>query len=884
MIHKIVKNKTLIAWFAIFAVVISLGTPAWSDDVDDYTDEGDDEAVNAPKETYDVPWREEDYLWNKMEYVTSNNYLELRVIENYEYTGRRNYSDDVSVYTQEGHLLEYTADMFDGLIPIYDEEGNYVESRDKFGFTEVAIDGSDAVNLTYRGTAYEPDDKVKQEGKFAVKNKSNGYIWWSTPVNASLDTIANELMVNNLSSPITFRASNHVTYSPANVYSNTIQNTGGTPANHNFVNALTGITKFQDGSGARFHYDFAARSTKMAMDITLDGKSIVVTIPESELVESDIYGDRGSVMLTLSLLSSFGATPEGEGGYVVVPDGSGAIINFDNNKVNSAQYAGQVYGRDFSVSQKFAPPVHQQVYLPVYGIVRDDGNGLVAIAEKGDENATVRAAVSRQGSRNSGDALANHTTYNLAWFDFTMRTTDTFRIGTADNELQIYEAEKIKTGDIVVRYFPLAGEDLSYVDVAHTYRNYLMDTHASLNEIAADNTVPLYVTLNGGTIKRHSIVGFPVNMQTKATSYADAEKIIDSLKAGGVDELVIVFNDFNTSSIRREVSTTAQYSKMLGGKSGFQSLMTKANNSNATLYPSLGFMEFSKSGRGYVMLLHSARQVTRSRSSQLKYELAFGTPDPLQRSSTILTPHYFPNAFDNITSSLSSEGIKNVSLDQATSMLYSDFSRKNPSGNIYYNRRDTVEVLTNGYSQLNNAGISIMAQRANAYALPYVSHISNVPMFSSNYDIFDYDVPFYQIVIQGMIPYSATPFNAAPDLNALTLLALSTGTPLHYEYMYADAGDFNDSDYNKKFYASFNGWLDDTLDMYNMFNELVADVVNTRIVSHARVTSQESGKPGVNQYETVFEGGKTIWISLDTNEIEINGNAIDLSQYRGGGR
>jgi hypothetical protein len=102
--------------------------------------------------------------------------------------------------------------------------------------------------------------------------------------------------------------------------------------------------------------------------------------------------------------------------------------------------------------------------------------------------------------------------------------------------------------------------------------------------------------------------------------------------------------------------------------------------------------------------------------------------------------------------------------------------------------------------------------------------------------------------------------------------------------MYADAGDFNDSDYNKKFYASFNGWLDDTLDMYNMFNELVADVVNTRIVSHARVTSQESGKPGVNQYETVFEGGKTIWISLDTNEIEINGNAIDLSQYRGGGR
>jgi hypothetical protein len=796
-------------------------------------------------------------------------------------------SGEVFVITSAESILEEGEDdgddektfinfsRFESMLEMFADDDDFaelIELVERFGDEPVEVRAweEDYVTLlAYPGMVTKDVDKVKEEGIFAVRVKSNGFVWWSNPVNAVHDPFAKAAQVNRLSSPIEFVAGNPDTYTPRIFRSNTQRRDDG-PGNYSFVNACEKIEKIDNG--ARFHYHFPAGHKRLIMEVVLDGDSVLVTIPQDGLQESRITSESGSnlsgsVMLTLSVLNSFGAAPLGEDGYIVVADGSGAVIEFDNGKSNSAQYSGQVYGRDYSVSQKFAPPVIQQVYLPVYGIVRDSGeNALVAIAEKGDENATIRAAVSRQG--------ANATAFNLAWFDFRMRTTDSFYIGTKNEELTIYETGYIKTGDIAVRYYPLAGENLSYVDVADTYRDYLIE-HKGVTARPDADSLPFFMTLNGGTIKTHSIFGFPFDLQTRATSYSQAQEIVEALNGAGVENLVIAYNDFNTPSIKREIATSMRYSRLLGGKSDFRDLMSTVSQNGYVMYPSMGFMEFQKSGGGYSALRHTPREVTRSRAAQQKYELAFGTPDPLQKVSSILSPFFFERAFDKIVASLKAEGVTTISLDRATSLLYSDFSRRNPFGSTYFNRRDTVQILTEGFKKLNDAGISIMAQSANAYALPYVSHISNIPLSSSNYDIFDYDVPFYQMVVRGLIPYTTKPFNGSSNLNAMTLLALSTGSSIHYEFMYESPGDFNDSRYNSKFFASYKGWADDSIIIYRMFKDLIGDITGERIVRHERVA--------VNEYETEFEGGKKIRINLNTYELKINGRSVDLSQYNRGG-
>lgn len=63
-----------------------------------------------------------------------------------------------------------------------------------------------------------------------------------------------------------------------------------------------------------------------------------------------------------------------------------------------------------------------------------------------------------------------------------------------------------------------------------------------------------------------------------------------------------------------------------------------------------------------------------------------------------------------------------------------------------------MEMLEKGYEQLDSSlGNGILADSANAYALPYVSHITNVPLSSSHFDVFDEDIPFYQLVMHGVI-------------------------------------------------------------------------------------------------------------------------------------
>ena len=70
---------------------------------------------------------------------------------------------------------------------------------------------------------------------------------------------------------------------------------------------------------------------------------------------------------------------------MIVPDGSGAVINYNNNApagdVNT--YTGTVYGRDLAVSLLEAEDVYERVTMPVAGRITEgegEDNGLVIIA------------------------------------------------------------------------------------------------------------------------------------------------------------------------------------------------------------------------------------------------------------------------------------------------------------------------------------------------------------------------------------------------------------------------------------------------------------------------------------------------------------------------
>ena len=198
-------------------------------------------------------------------------------------------------------------------------------------------------------------------------------------------------------------------------------------------------------------------------------------------------------------------------------------------------------------------------------------------------------------------------------------------------------------------------------------------------------------------------------------------------------------------------------------------------------------------------------------------------------------------------------------------MLYSDFSRGN------YTRNDTRDVLIDGYKQFKDAGMTLLADGANAYALPYVDYITNVPLTSSNFDLFDYDIPFYEIVIHGLIPYTTKAINASANATDTIMLALATATPVHYDMMYTSPNKFTDSDYDSLFYSHYEGWLEPSSNVYKLYKENLSDFTNQKITGFKYLSA--------DIMETTFENGKKITVDTRKCTLNVDGKDIDLAQY-----
>lgn len=685
---------------------------------------------------------------------------------------------------------------------------------------------------------------------FAVENKANGYKWWSS----FYDTVAKEKV--QLS-----RRNTLLTIEVVGTESKAIETARAYDSN-----VKKKLEKIDNG--IKITFNFNKYEIIVPLEITLEDDHFVATVPGDEIVENRPQntedGLTGYQILGVNVLENLGATDRDYEGMIIVPDGSGAVINYNNNAaagdVNT--YEGKVYGRDLAVGLLQATAVIEQVTMPVFGRITEgsEDNALVAIASKGEEYATIHAMVTGQ----------NVTDLNNAWFEFALRTTDKYFMGSSNDPLTVYESKGIKTGDVSVSYYPVYGSELSYVDVAETYRNYLIKD-IGVEKSTKANDAPFYLTLYGGTVKEQSILGFPVQIQTTATTYEEALTILGELENRGISNIKIIYEDFNTAGIKGEVSAKFDYSSKLGGKAAYDKFAAHVAEKGYELFPSCDIMEFEKSGNGYSFMLNASKQITNSYATQTPFELAFGLPSETKDSWTILSPYYFTDIFTKLVDSFKKEGATGISLNQASWTLYSDFSRTNSEGRAYITRTDAKNILTEGYQKLSDNGLAIMTENANQFVLKYADYIKDIPLYSSNYDIFDYDIPFAQMVLHGLVPFSSKAVNKSANAKELRLLSLVTGTPVHYEMMYKNPNKFSDSTYDDLYYSNYVGWTDIAAGEYKLFNDIVAGVSDSYITKYERISEYE--------YQSTFENGTTIFVNIDTEEVKVNGTSYDLSTY-----
>ena len=642
--------------------------------------------------------------------------------------------------------------------------------------------------------------------------KASGKYWWTSPINVQadqtiIDTVKGTAMKNAQRKQIAASAAIRVgdlrqekrTESPAPVYSNKAKvkwqkNSDGVVATYNYVS---------DGVKLKIHY-------------VLEDDNLYVYCDSDEIEEKNTSQVDGKVLTKIEFCPNFGAADSTATGYMIVPDGSGAVINYNNGKTEYADYNQQVFGRDYTAVPITAPRTTQQAYMPVLATV-SGSSGLVCVASDGESNVYAHAQVCGQEKQ----------AYNTCYFEFETRSSDSFFMsGDNSNKITVFEKNGIKTERFGVRYYPVDsdnGEDLNYADCAQVYRNYLIN-NKGLTAKAQANKSDLYVDLYGGVMKDTSILGIPFNLKTEITGFDQASDILDILKDGGVDNITVNYNDWTNDSIKNKISTEVSPSGKLGGSSAFDKLISK--DDNMKIVPSMNNFKMDSGSWGYMTLTSTAIRVSNAYSRQSSYSPAFGVAEK-GVSPALLTPNKYSNVFTEMLESYTDEKLTSIGFGDYSTKLVSDYSKKDPSS-----RSKTMNTIVDGYKSASEKISTVFADGANSYVLPYVTNVSNVPVYSSGFNVTDFDIPFYQMVIHGYVDYASTPINKSSNSDETFLLSLASGSQIHYDMTYADADTLQDTEYDDLYYSNYAGWTDLAANQYKKVSSILSGVSDYTITKY----------------------------------------------------
>lgn len=567
----------------------------------------------------------------------------------------------------------------------------------------------------------------------------------------------------------------------------------------------------------------------LTMEYELDGEDLLVRIPSSGIHFPEEYP-----INTISVLDYFGAGGSNEEGSIFVPDGSGALIHFNNGKVQYPAYQQDIYGPDMTMKVREVSSNEAKARLPVFGLIREEG-AFLGIIEEGDAVAVVNADIS--GKLNSYNNVYP-SFYVVNKSDVTLQASDMVRT------LPKFQA-KPTASDFVVRYAFVGAEKASYSGLASLYRDYLLQT-GGLPESKTSreqNSLPFYLKLLGGMSTRQHILGIPYDSTEALTTFDEAQNILSALKEKKVSNIQVRYAGWFNDGLYHRMPDSINVDRAIGGKKGMREFSSFTRESGIGFYPDVAMLSV-QSKKGFRPSKEASRTLTQEPA------VIYPMDPARQRRNLDRSPSYVlsPNLLDELTEEMLKDTaplpMDGLSLRDLAEQLNSDMNPKK-----LLDRTQSLSVVTKALEQIKQQAGSVVADGGNGYALPYVTDLTDAPMTSSRFKLEDEEIPFYQLVLHGSISYTGTPYNLSTYTNArqYVLKLIEYGASPYFAWFNAPNHVVKETDYDHLYASNYEQWIDLAAQIYNEVNQANLPFAGRSMKSH------ESLAEGV--FRTTYEGG-----------------------------
>ena len=587
------------------------------------------------------------------------------------------------------------------------------------------------------------------------------------------------------------------------------------------------------------------------VEVKLEDDSLSASILVEEITEQE---DSENRIAQISLMPYFGAVGPAEEGYAVVPDGSGAIIEFNQTGASAYTYSQRIYGRDFGQEIKSQSSVTQDARLPVFGINRN-GAGMVAIIDESPASANVNCNIVGESNR-----------VNNAYFTYIHRTYDTVYINEASwnqNTSRVIDEDPLTPSKFEVKYYFLEDDASDYVGMANRYQQYLIDELGVTPQTEA-NESKLYIEFLGGIKRIKNILGFPINTDVAITSFEDVANISSELNSAGITDLAVILTNWTDGTTDYTIPYKFKPESSLGGKSGFRNMLSSLNSIGVEIFPDVNLTDIRKNTWSY----KAKRDVIQSLGNApiTMYPFSQSTYDPIKTYDPIylLRSDKMTELAQKVYDKSSDYEITGLSAYTLGQKLYSSF------GKSKIGRSQSEQYYNEALQILSQSG-KMLFSNPNAYVFLYASDITDVPLHSSQYIIETQDVPFYQIAMHGLINYSTESLNAFYDQDYYMLKAIETGSDLKYTLGAQNFDQLQFTEFQYYNYINYNDWKDTIIETYNKVSEVNSKVSDAKIIGHEYLTD--------DVVETTYDNGISVVVNYSQSDYRSGNISVGASNY-----
>ena len=606
-------------------------------------------------------------------------------------------------------------------------------------------------------------------------------------------------------------------------------------------------------------------SFTVPLDYTLKDDYLEATVYMKGVSESG-----GGAIHNIQMLNFFGAAGKDEKGYMLLPNGSGSIVYFNNGKSkmqSGNDYSEYIYGIDPMVADYTVREIAENSKLALFGIFREK-SGILATIEAGASLANVSAGV-------AGDINE----YNNVYTTFTVRGNDTLAMfGTTGSEANLPIVEKtFYDCPLTMRYTFLTEENNGYAGAAAYYRSRLIREGRLKAKEQETGDIKLYYDLINGVEEEKSFLGVKYRGLVAMTTFEESGEIAKALEEAGVTRQVMNLQGWSGGGYYHDTLGKIKVPGKLGGKSDLEELTETVQGLGGSVYVDCAFQKVSDVSSRYSAANESSRYYGTG------YVGEFGEVSPINLRQTaslgyneniyyLISPKFLVRYTEGFTDRIDDYNVTGISLRDLGNVLQSDKRRTN-----VITREQALQIVKKELGKMKETGKQIMVNNGNDYSFEYADDILNAPLSDNDYYVIDASIPFYQMLIHGSIDYCGSVINLGntTDTKEIVLTLIETGASPHFVFTEEEATEMKMTGLNKMYSTSFDVWKDTAVSVWKETNEALSRV------SGATMTDYQQLQDGVSV--TTYGNGIKIYVNHTEQSVSVDGVTVEPKSYAIGG-